>query len=104
MEVGTQNVSDPREVVLDAVADSTVADDVVDEVMLEPASGSDTEGEVSGPDDEDADNSDVISNDNGSPNPPILQGRLVRLSDYLPAEEMPNISFSNPANFWFISS
>ena len=109
-EVGTQNVSGPREVASDAVAnlscvaDSTVVDDVADEAILEPVSGSDTEGEMSGLDDEDTDSNDVISNDNGSPDPPILRGRLVRLSDYLPAEEMPNISFSNPANFWFLSN
>ena len=109
-EVGAQNVSGPREAAfgavadLSCVADSTVVDDVADEVISEPVSGSDTEGEMSGLDDEDADSNDVISNDNGSPDPPILQGRLVRLSDYLPAEEMPNISFSNPANLWFLSN
>ena len=86
------------------VADSTVVDDVADEVTSELLSSSDTEGEVSGLDEEDTDSNDVISNGNGSPDPPILQGRLVRLSDYLPTEEMPNISFSNPANFWFISN
>ena len=109
-EVGAQNVSGPREVVsgavadLSCVADSTVVDDVADEVTSELLSSSDTEGEVSGLDEEDTDSNDVISNGNGSPDPPILQGRLVRLSDYLPTEEMPNISFSNPANFWFISN
>ena len=32
---------------------------------------------------------------------PSLQGRFLSLSDYLPETPMPDISFSNPANFWY---
>ena len=34
---------------------------------------------------------------------PVLQGRFFSLSDYLPDSGMPDISFSNPSNFWYSS-
>ena len=110
-EVGTQNVSGPREVASDVevntnlscVADSTVANDVVDGAVLEPTSASDTEGEDNDDSMSELGDDDVISSDIGTPGLPTLQGRLVCLTDYLPNNEMPDISFSNPANFWFVS-
>ena len=110
-EVGAQNVSGPCGVSLgvdvnsnlSCVADSTVANDDVDGAVLEPTSASDTEGEDSDDDMSGLGEDDVIPSDIGTPDPPILQGRLVRLTDYLPHNEMPDISFTNPANFWFVS-
>ena len=110
-EVGAQNVSGPCGVSLgvdvnsnlSCVADSTVANDDVDGAVLEPTSASDTEGEDSDDNMSGLGEDDVIPSDIGTPDPPILQGRLVRLTDYLPHNEMPDISFTNPANFWFVS-
>ena len=110
-EVGAQNVTAPRDVAsevevvgnMSCVADSTVVSDGVDGVVSEPTSGSDTEGECDAETMSESGDGDVILSDIGSPSLPILQGRLIRLTDYLPNNEMPDISFSNPANFWFMS-
>ena len=110
-EVGAQNVPVPCEVASEVevdnnfscVADSTVVNDDADGAVSEPTSGSDTEGEGDDDNMSELGDGDVISSDIGTPGLPTLQGRLVCLTDYLPNDQMPDISFSNPANFWFIS-
>ena len=83
------------------VADSTVVCDVADGTVTESTSGSDTEDECGVETSSESGDGDVMLSDARSLSPPILQGRLIRLTDYLPNDKMPDISFSNPVNFWF---
>ena len=90
------------------VADSTVVTDGANEAVLDSTSGSESE-EDSGDDDvvecvEESIGNDVTPSVASTPSLPSLQGRLICLSDYLPNNEMPDISFSNPENFWYMSS
>ena len=108
-EIGAQDGDVPVEVASEVevsednlcVADSTVVCDVADGAVTELTLGSDTEDECVAESSSDSDECDVMLNDVRSTDPPILQGRLIRLTDYLPNDEMPDISFSNPAHFWF---
>ena len=108
-EIGAQDGDVPLEVASEVevsdnnlcVADSTVVCDVVDGIVTEPTSGSDTEDECGAETSSDSGDGDAMLSDVRSISPPILQGRLIRLTDYLPNDEMPDISFSNPAHFWF---
>ena len=108
-EIGAQDGGGPLEVASEVevsdnnicVADSTVLCDVTDGIVAEPTSGSETEDESVEEISSDSGEDDVASSDVRSVSPPILQGRLIRLTDYLPNDEMPDISFSNPAHFWF---
>ena len=83
------------------VADSTVPCDVTDEAVVEPTSGSEGEGESVEEISSDSGEEDVALGDIRPASPPILQGRLIRLTDYLPNDDMPDLSYSNPAHFWF---
>ena len=106
---GVRAVGGPLEVSSEVVisdnvicmADSTVPCDVMDEAVVEPASGSEEEGESVEEISSDSGEEDVASGDIRPASPPILQGRLIRLTDYLPNDDMPDLSYSNPAHFWF---
>ena len=108
-EIRAQNGGGPLEVASEVevsdnnkcVADSTVPCDVTDGIVAESTSGSDMKDESVAEISSDSSDDDVALSDARSASPPILQGRLIRLTDYLPNDDMPDISFSNPAHFWF---
>ena len=112
-EAGDQTVPAPCEAVsqvvaggdplLTCVADSTVMTVGATEVVLDSTSESESEGESDDEDVDEVSDSDVIPGGVSTPSLPSLQGRFICFSDYLPDNEMPDISFSNPANFWYMS-
>ena len=85
--------------------DATIASVGACDASVDQASASSETDAVSDVDDSGSDSgSDVtIPGDNNTDSLPSLQGRFICLSDYLPEyqNEMPDISFSNPANFWY---
>ena len=108
-EIGAQDGSGPLEVASEVevsdnvicVADSTVPCDITDGIVAEPTSWSEEEDESVEEISSDPGEDDIATGDIRPASPPILQGRLIRLTDYLPNDDMPEISFSNPAHFWF---
>ena len=114
-EAGVQSVPVTRGVVsqvpvvgdnplLSCGTDATVVNVGACDVAVDQASESETDAESDVDDSGSASDSDVtIPGDDTTNSLPALQGRFISLSDYLPETEMPDISFSNPANFWYSS-